>query len=83
MSNTTDKGYRSEIAGAIYEMMSDAHDAGTVSHATLRWTRLVRQFGGLAKVKLWGRRKVDAAFTFTVIAYNLIRLPKLIAGQPA
>lgn len=43
----------------------------------------VKKPGGLAKVKLWGRRKVDAAFTFTVIAYNLIRLPKLIAGQPA
>jgi len=31
-----DKGYRSEIAGAIHEMMSDAHDAGVVSAATLR-----------------------------------------------
>ena len=30
----------------------------------------------LAKVELRGRRKVDAAFTFTVIAHNLIRLPK-------
>jgi putative transcriptional regulator len=36
MSKTTDKGYRSEIAGAIHEMMSDAHDAGVVSRATLR-----------------------------------------------
>lgn len=31
-----DKGYRNEIAGAIHEMMSDAHDAGVVSRATLR-----------------------------------------------
>lgn len=31
-----DKGYRSEIAGAIHEMMSGAHDAGVVSHITLR-----------------------------------------------
>lgn len=31
-----DKGYRSEIAGAIHEMLSDAHDAGIVSRATLR-----------------------------------------------
>jgi putative transcriptional regulator len=30
------KGYRSEISGAIHEMMSDAHDAGVVSRATLR-----------------------------------------------
>lgn len=36
MSKTTDKGYRSEIAGAIYEMMSDARDAGVVSRVTLR-----------------------------------------------
>ena len=35
-TTTKDKGYRSEIAGAIHEMMSDAHDAGVVSRATLR-----------------------------------------------
>lgn len=35
MSKTTDKGYRSEVAGAIHEMMSDAHDAGVVSRAIL------------------------------------------------
>jgi putative transcriptional regulator len=31
-----DKAYRSEIAGAIHEMMSGAHDAGVVSRTTLR-----------------------------------------------
>lgn len=36
MSKTTEKSYRSEIAGAIHEMMSDAHDAGVISRATLR-----------------------------------------------
>lgn len=37
MAKTTiDKGYRSELAGAIHEMMSDAHDAGVVSRETLR-----------------------------------------------
>ena len=36
MSVKIDTGYRSEIAGAIHEMMSDAHDAGVVSRATLR-----------------------------------------------
>jgi len=30
------KGYRSEIAGAVHEMMSDAHDVGIVSRETLR-----------------------------------------------
>jgi transposase len=35
---------------------------------------------GLAKVKLRGRRKVEAAFTLTLAAYNLVRLPKLLAA---
>jgi len=43
----------------------------------------VKKPGGLAKVKLKGRPKVDAVFTFTVIAYNLVRLPKLMREEPA
>jgi transposase len=34
---------------------------------------------GLTKVKLRGRARVDAAFTLALAAYNLIRLPKLLA----
>jgi putative transcriptional regulator len=34
--NRDANGYRSEIAAAVHEMMSDAHDAGVVSRATLR-----------------------------------------------
>ncbi len=30
------QGYRSEIAGAVHEMISGAHDAGVVSRETLR-----------------------------------------------
>ena len=33
---------------------------------------------GLAKIKLRGRRKVEAAFTMGLAAYNLVRLPKLL-----
>ena len=40
----------------------------------------VKKPGGLAKVKLRGRAKVEAVFTFTVAAYNLIRIPKLTAA---
>jgi transposase len=40
----------------------------------------VKKPGGLAKVKLRGRAKIEAAFTFTIAAYNLIRIPKLIAA---
>jgi transposase len=43
----------------------------------------VKKPGGLAKAKVRGKAKVDAVFTFTVIAYNLIRLPKLMKETPA
>lgn len=40
----------------------------------------VKKPGGLAKVKLRGRAKAEAVFTFTIAAYNLIRIPKLMAA---
>jgi IS5 family transposase len=40
------------------------------------WTKTV---GGLAQVKVRGLAKVRAAFVFAVAAYNLVRLPKLLA----
>ena len=40
----------------------------------------VKGSAGLAKVKLRGRKRVDAVFTLALAAYNLIRLPKLLAG---
>ncbi len=36
---------------------------------------------GLAKVKLRGRARVDAVFTMALVAYNLIRLPKLLGAM--
>ena len=39
----------------------------------------LKSSAGLAKVKLRGRDRVDAAFTLALAAYNLIRLPKLLA----
>lgn len=41
----------------------------------------IKGSAGLAKVKLRGRDRVDAAFTLALAAYNLIRLPKLLAVQ--
>jgi transposase len=35
---------------------------------------------GLAKTRFRGTRRVDAAFTLALAAYNLIRLPKLLAA---
>ena len=37
---------------------------------------------GLAKTKLRGPAKVEAASTFAAVACNLIRLPKLLAASP-
>jgi transposase len=39
----------------------------------------IKASAGLAKIKLRGRARVDAAFTMALAAYNLIRLPKLLA----
>jgi transposase len=68
-------------------------DARTTRHAGYALSQRCRKrieevFGwikaqaGLAKTKLRGRPKVEAAFTFAVAAYNLIRLPKLRAPAP-
>jgi transposase len=40
----------------------------------------IKASAGLAKVKLRGRKRVNAAFTLALAAYNLIRLPKLLAA---
>jgi transposase len=40
----------------------------------------IKGSAGLAKVKLRGRERVDAAFTMALAAYNLIRLPKLLGA---
>ncbi|MHA1565814.1 MAG: IS5/IS1182 family transposase, partial [Alphaproteobacteria bacterium] len=38
--------------------------------------------GGQAKTKFRGRRRVEASFTLGLAAYNLIRLPRLLAQAP-
>jgi len=40
----------------------------------------IKSSARLTKVKLRGRCRVDAAFTLALAAYNLIRLPKLLAA---
>ena len=39
----------------------------------------IKTIAGLRRTKLRGRPKVDWAFTFAAAAYNLVRLPKLLA----
>jgi len=40
----------------------------------------IKTVAGMRRTKLRGLPRVDWAFTFAVAAYNLVRLPKLIAG---
>ena len=40
----------------------------------------IKASAGLAKIKLRGRARVDAVFTLALAAYNLVRLPKLLAA---
>ncbi len=42
----------------------------------------VKTNAGQAKTKFRGRERVDASFTLALAAYNLIRLPKLLAEMP-
>jgi len=69
---------------------SSAIDGRTTRHAGYALSQRIRKrieeaFGwiktvaGQAKTKLRGRRRVGWAFTFAAAAYNLVRLPKLLA----
>jgi transposase len=40
----------------------------------------IKTVAGLKKTRFLGLARVDLAFTFAVAAYNLVRLPKLLAG---
>ena len=40
----------------------------------------IKASAGLAKIKLRGQARVDAVFTLALAAYNLVRLPKLLAA---
>ena len=68
---------------------SSAIDASTRRHAgygvsqrcrkRIEDLRLGQGRRGLGQVRLRGRARVDAVFTLVLAAYNLIRLPKLLA----
>jgi transposase len=85
------------INGAVSKLgvvRKTAVDGRTMRHSGYRVSQICRKrieevFGwiktqaGLAKVKVRGRRKAEAVFTLAVAAYNLIRLPKLLAPANA
>ena len=71
-----------------------AVDGRTTRHPGYRASQICRKrieevFGwikaqaGLAKLKVRGCAKAEAVFTFAVAAYNLIRIPKLLAQSAA
>jgi hypothetical protein len=41
----------------------------------------IKTVAGQAKTRFRGLERVDLAFTFVAAAYNLVRLPKLLAGS--
>jgi hypothetical protein len=42
----------------------------------------IKSSAGRAKTKFRGRERVTAPFTLALVAYNLIRLPRLLAQAP-
>ena len=80
------------INGAVSKrgvVRKTAVDGRTTRRAGYRVSQICRKrieevFGwikvqaGLAKLKVRGCAKAEAAFTFAVVAYNLIRIPKLL-----
>ncbi|GJD47195.1 IS5 family transposase ISMex28 [Methylobacterium cerastii] len=85
------------INGAVSKtgkVRKTALDGRTTRHAgyaiSLRSRKRIEEvFGwikaqaGFAKVKVRSLPKVEAVFTFAAIAYNLVRLPRLLAGAGA
>lgn len=85
------------INGAVSKLgviRKTAVDARTTRHLGYRVSQICRKrieevFGwikaqaGFAKLKVRGRAKAEAVFTFAVAAYNLVRVPRLLAATPA
>ena len=78
--------------GKTGKQRKTAIDGRTTRHAGYEVSRRCRRrieevFGwlkgsaGLDKVKVRGRDRVDAAFILALAAYNLVRLPKLLAAS--
>ena len=63
-----------------------ARHAGYATSLSRRWLiektfGWLKQTGPLAQVKLRGLVNVDCVFVFSCAAHNLLRLPRLFAGQ--
>ncbi|MET4702131.1 transposase [Constrictibacter sp. MBR-5] len=63
--------------GAARDERAPARRAEHQIEEAFGWIKTV---AGLRKARFRGRARVDLAFTFAAAAYNLVRLPKLLAG---
>lgn len=74
-------GRRSAIPDAVAE--SEGYARSQVARKRIEevfgW---LKASAGMAKTKFRGRRRVDMSFRLGLAAYNLIRLPKLLAAVP-
>ncbi len=78
------------VNGAVSKLRKSAIDRRTTRHPGYAVSQRIRKrveevFGwlesqaGFDQVKVRGRKKAEAVFTFATAAYNLIRIPKLLA----
>lgn len=72
-----------KVRKTLIDRRTTRHDGYAVSlrirkriEEAFGWAKTV---GGIARLKVRGLARAEAAFTFRMIAYNLVRLPKLIA----
>ena len=79
---TGGKQYRVERGQTLLVERLPADEGASVGLQPLmyRSDETVVDEAGLAQVKLRGLARVDCAFVLGLAAYNLVRLPKLLAG---
>jgi transposase len=77
------------VVSKLGKVRRTAIDARTTRHSGYRLSQVCRKrieevFGwikaqaGFGQLKVRGRAKAEAVFTFAVVAYNLVRIPKLL-----
>ncbi|MGH6740473.1 MAG: IS5 family transposase, partial [Bradyrhizobium sp.] len=90
VANTRAIGMTPHVAQNITAHRGSNIDGRTTRHPGYRLSQVIRkrieeangwikEVGGMAQTKLRGVERVDWAFVFKAAAYNLIRLPKLLA----
>lgn len=90
VASSRSAGVTPHVAQNISARRGSNIDGRTTRHAGYRISQVIRkrieeangwikQVGGMAQTKLRGVKRVEWAFVFKAAAYNLIRLPRLLA----